>query len=176
MTEPTDLTLLPPDLTSAFKKAGWFQGRRVQVDEAVPADHPAFWILAEFGGLALPYVNSRYKGCEVDFQHTTWESSLVDRWAEVLDIHLIGIAETDNAHSQMLVDDYGRIFSDSLVAYGVSYCGNDFADAMLRIFLDERQRPMLLPDADSVKLYGDTYTRHDPEVLDHSSLGQGRMA
>lgn len=60
----------------------------------------------------------------------------------------------------------GRCFCASCVDDGdtFSFVGNSFAEAAETILLGKRLRPMLRPDQDAVKLYGERFVADSPEL------------
>ena len=48
--------------------------------------------------------------------------------------------------------------------------GHTFVEATERILLGRRARPLLEPDQDSVRLYGDEYRRGDPRLYRWETL------
>lgn len=163
------MSAITPDLISMFQAAGWYSGRRVEVDPAVPSDHPAHQVLGELGGLQLPKLYGDYEVCEIDFQYVPLKEERIRLWEEALGVQLIGIAELHNAHGEMLLSDSGHVFGNSYIHPAFWYDGRTLGEAIRNIWIGEQSRPMLLDHEASVMLYGRTYTRDDPAVLGPNS-------
>jgi hypothetical protein len=148
-----------------FAAAGWTLGRRVAVPPAVPFEHPAYAVLAEFGGLS---VGSRGQGQECAKATLAFEYLEPDRsvsvWADLLRSRLVGVAEVDNGHAELHVDGSGRCFFASCVHDAFSLEGTSFAEAMRRLLLGQRSQPMLRPDQSSVVMWGEVFMPDDPRL------------
>jgi hypothetical protein len=53
MNTPATATEIPKSVSPLFIEAGWYPGRRVVVSAAIPVNHRAAALLAEFGGLTV---------------------------------------------------------------------------------------------------------------------------
>lgn len=99
------MSVVPGSMSAVFKAAGWFDGRHVAVPPAVPISHPAYAVLAEFGGLTLmnpaPYI------CSISFQHLTRGASDMIAWEAALGTDMIGIAEEDDGHATLYLSGRG---------------------------------------------------------------------
>jgi hypothetical protein len=166
------MTLVPTDLLSYFKRAGWKPQRSValptSITDQIPDDHPAGPILSEFSGLTVGK-NGAGKECgtsDVAFQfiQRTEES---DVWNALLGTTLVGIAKVDSNHADLFVDSLGRYFYFSSVHDAACFEGASFDESMRRLLLGIRCQPMLRPDQQSVTVYGDEFTADSPEVFSY---------
>ena len=157
------MSVVPESARPLFRAAGWFEGRHVAVEAAVPTGHPAMAVLAELGGLAL--VDPAPSVCSVAFQHVTEGASILAEWEAVLETKMVGIAEVDNGHGELYMTQGGQVISCSLVHPACSLVGRTFAEAMEAIGRGERSRPMLLPEQPAVTLYGVVFRQGEPDVL-----------
>lgn len=159
---------LPDDVRPLFLAAGWHPDRHVPVEPHVPTDHPAFGVLQTFGGLR---VGSSGQGREcaasdVDF-HVVYIDDVdeeVATWGRLLGSRLIEIAAVQNNHATLYIDTAGRCFSSWDDGFGLD--GWTFEEAMHRLLLGYRARPMLLPEEHEVTAYGMTFRKGDPQIFD----------
>ena len=161
------MSVVPESVRPLFRAAGWFEGRHVAVDAAVPMGHPATAVLAELGGLAL--VDPTPSVCSVAFRHVTEGAPLLAEWEAVLGTKLIGIAEEDDGHGELYMTQRGQVIFCSLIHPACSLVGRTFAEAMEAIGRGERSRPMLLPEQPEVTLYGVVFRQGEPDVLGPSA-------
>jgi len=162
--------MLPFDLFSFFKSAGWYPGRAVDLPpglgQQLPEGHPAFRILSEFGGLTVGKVG-RGQQCassDVAFGFVDAADYQIEIWNDLLGTILVGIAEVHHAHGELYVDTAGRCFGVSLMHDAFYFEGESFGDAMRGLLLGRRSRPMLRPDQETVTLYGIDYDVNSPEL------------
>jgi SUKH-3 immunity protein len=154
---------LPESIRPRFVEAGWHPGRRSPVSPAVPMDHPAAKILAEFGGLTVdpPEEGGPYS---ISFRELWPDESILRVWAGLLDTRLIGIADLGDAHGELYAAADGRIFGRSCMHDAFWFEGDSFFAAVERSLSGRRHRPLLRPDQSSVTLYGIRFTDDSPEV------------
>lgn len=160
----------PPDaVRQSFLDAGWYPGRSVPVPASIPTEHPAWNILAAFGGLVLlerdPEPDPEWTPIEeLAFRALFPCPANTDLWGQLLGTRLVGIADVHNAHGEFYLAADGRCFGASCIHDAFYYHGATFAEAVEGILLRRRARPMLRPDQPSVTLYGDRFTAESPEV------------
>jgi hypothetical protein len=79
---------------------------------------------------------------------------------------LIQVAEIGQGDALLLIDEAGRcvVF---MIGYGgtLAFAGHDFSEAIDRLLLGRRLRPMLWPGEDAVYLYGEKFTRGQPDIF-----------
>jgi hypothetical protein len=162
---PNSSTELSESVRPIFAAAGWECGRRVAVPAAVPREHPAHAVLAEFGGLLVgnDRAGQECATAAVEFKYLEPDRS-ISVWADLLRSRLIGVADVSNGHAEMYVDDSGRLFWASCIHDAFSFAGASFAEAMERLLLGKRSQPMLRPDQSSVDMWGEVFTSDDPRV------------
>jgi hypothetical protein len=155
-------------MLKSFEAAGWFSGRQVDVAAAVPIDHPAYALLAEFGGLTLtkpaPHI------CSIAFRHVTDGESDMLAWAAALETDMVGIAEEDDGHATLYLSGRGQVIGCSNVHPAWFLVGRTIGEALDTIGHGKRARPMLLPDEDEITLYGVTFRQGDAEVIGPDAL------
>jgi SUKH-3 immunity protein len=157
---------VPATLQRLFVAAGWRPGRTVRLSPTIPADHPAASILTNFGGLRVGTTGPG-KECatsDVAFQELPMEDATRKVWAALLRTELIGIAEVHNEHGALYIDRAGRCYQGSLIHDAFSFEGASFNEAIERLLLGRRSRPMLRPDQTAIRLYGDEIRADDPRV------------
>ena len=93
------------------------------------------------------------------FQFCDVAPEIVSTWSELLGSKLIEIAEVHNRHGLLLMDEAGRCFGASLMHDAFYFEGQNFDEALTRLLLGRRSRPMLKPDQQQVDLYGETFVR-----------------
>ena len=164
------MIILPSDLLSFFRSAGWYPGRSVDLPaglgEQLPEGHPAIRILSEFWGLTVGQVGSgqEWASSDVAFGFIDEADDRIATWNELLGTILVGIAEFHHSHSELYVDTTGRCFGMSLMHDAFYFEGESFGDAMRGLLLGRRSRPMLRPDQETVTLYGIDYDVNSPEL------------
>ena len=157
---------IPPAVRALFVTAGWFPGRTVQLSPNVPPDHPAAAILTQFSGLVVG-TSGPGEECatsDVAFQETLWKDARLDSWARLLRTDLVGVAEMSNEHEALYVDRNGRCYGASLISDGFGFEGVSFSEAIERRLLGRRSRPMLRPDQNVVRWYGEEICGQDPRI------------
>jgi hypothetical protein len=169
------MTLVPPDLLTYFRRAGWRPSRRVALQKSVaaqiPEDRPAFPILSAFSGITVGKcgVGEECATSDVAFGFIECGHE-ADVWSGLLGTVLVGIATVHHNHGDLFVDSSGRFFSISAVHDATCYEGASFGEAMRGLLRGIRCRPMLRPDQQSVTLYGFEFTANSPEVYDYSQV------
>jgi len=162
------MSVVPESMRTPFRKAGWFEGRKVAVDAAVPTGHPATAILAELGGLAL--LDPAPNICSIAFQYVAEGAAFVAEWEAALGTTMAGIAEEDDGHAELYLTQEGRVVGCSLIHPACFLVGRSFGEAVEAIGRGERASPMLLPEQDEVTLYGITYRQGDEAVVGPAQL------
>ncbi|HET6942288.1 MAG TPA: SUKH-3 domain-containing protein [Sphingomicrobium sp.] len=162
------MSVVPEAMRTPFRGAGWFEGRQVAVDRAVPAGHPASAVLAELGGLVL--VEPAPNICSIAFQHVAEGAPFVAEWEAALGTKMVGIAKEDDGHSELHLTQSGQVIGCSLVHPACFLVGTTFEGAMNAIGRGERASPMLLPAQDEVTLYGVTFRHGDEAVIGPAEL------
>jgi hypothetical protein len=157
---------VPESVRSLFVVAGWRPGRTVAVSPPLRADHPAAAILAEFGGLTVGQTDAGEECAKSDvaFRRLPPDDPILDVWGKLLCTQLVGIADVHHAHAELYVDSSGRCFTASIVDDGFYFEGASFGAAIERVLLGRRSRPMLRPDQDTVRHYGEKIRTDDPRV------------
>jgi hypothetical protein len=160
------MTELPHDVRHFFIAAGWHVGRRVTIPSEVPSNHPAAVILSEFSGLTVGQTGAGEECAtsDVEFRPIWPDDGILDIWGGLLKTRLIGVAEYYHRHGELYVDDYGRWFAASLMDDTFCFEGDSFSEAMERLLLGRRCRPMLRPDQSQVSSYGEVFSSDDPRV------------
>lgn len=125
----------------------------------VPLDHPARAVLAKSAGTHC----GRFFCCLLQPDEC---SSYVPLWEAILRTRLIGIGEFGGGYMLLFLASDGRCFSEDIVAGDVFYYDADSLAHFQSMKPDQRSRPMLRPDQDSVVSWGETFTRDSPEVYD----------
>ncbi len=167
---PIDFThaheMEPPETVhELFQRAGWFRGRREELNEVEP-HHPATAVLAAFGGLEIRPDGVEGRSCapsSVRFVAFT-ATGLARDWSRVLETELVGIAELDDGHGSLYVAADGRVFGMSDVHDAFFFEGATFFVAIEHLLLGERAKPMLHPDQRETTLYGVVHRRGDPAL------------
>jgi hypothetical protein len=98
------------------------------------------------------------------FQFCNVAPDIVSTWSELLGSNLIEIAEVHNRHGLLLMDEAGRCFGASLIHDAFYFEGHNFGDALKRLLLGRKARPMLRPDQHQVDLYGETFAREPRDL------------
>jgi len=163
---------IPVSVRPLFVAAGWQPGRRVCVDGRVPQLHPAHGVLQEVGGLRVG--RSEVGGIEcarsdLEFCFCEADQDILSTWSELLRSRLIEVAEVHNRHGWLLVDEAGRCFGASQVHDAFYFEGQTFGEAVERLLLGRKARPMLRPEQHQVDLYGATFARVHPAIFDYRS-------
>lgn len=149
-----------------FLAAGWKPGRKIEVFPPIPREHPAEDILSEFGGLRVGQAGSGLECAtsDVAFCHLPPCEIVVGVWGRLLRTRLVGVAQVHNDHAELYLDESGRYFGASQMHDAFYFEGASFGEAMERLLLGRRSRPMLRPDQETITLYGETFTADDPAV------------
>jgi hypothetical protein len=157
---------LPESVRPLFVAAGWHPGRRVPVSSAVPADHSAAMILAEFGGLTVgsPGEGEECATDDIAFRELWPNESILRVWGGLLGTRLVGIADIHYRHGELYAADDGRYFGRSCIHDAFWLEGLSISEAVERSLLGRRSRPLLRPDQPWVTLYGIRFTADSPEV------------
>lgn len=173
--------MTPPEFCIAhFLEAGWYSGREMPVETAVPRNHPAFEILQSFGGLV---VQPAKKGVQcatndIGFQYLPcdeppispgclWDGNCeIQCWEQILNTRLVSVGWVHRGHGELYVARDGRCFGKSQVHDAFYFEGDDFAVAMTTLLLGYRSRPLLNPEQSEVRLYGETFQNGDARIYD----------
>lgn len=157
---------IPATVRPLFVTAGWYPGRTVRLSSNLPPDHPAAAILAQFSGLVVGRSGpgEECATSDVAFQEMPWKDARLELWAPLLRTDLIGIAEMSNEHEALYVDRNGRCYGASLIHDGFGFEGTSFNEAIERRLLGRRSRPMLRPDQQVVRWYGEEIRAQDPRI------------
>jgi hypothetical protein len=160
---------IPASVRSLFLAAGWQPGRRIRVDGRVPELHPAHSILQEVGGLRVgrsePGIECARSDLEFGFCEEDYE--ILSTWGDLLRSRLVEVAEVHNRHGWLIVDEAGRCFGASQIHDAFYFEGQTFGEAVERLLLGRKARPMLRPDQHQVELYGETFTRGHPAIVEY---------
>lgn len=156
---------VPTTVRPLFVTAGWCPNRAVQLLSSVPAGHPAIGILTQFGGLRVGAAGPGQECAtsDVDFQERP-SNPTRDLWTRLLRTELVGIAEMHNAHEELYIDREGRCYGASQIHDAFYFEGSSFNEAIERLLLGLRSRPMLRPDQEVVQMYGETIRAADPRI------------
>ncbi|WP_084030352.1 SUKH-3 domain-containing protein [Bradyrhizobium paxllaeri] len=162
-------TTVPASVRPLFVAAGWRPGRTVALSPALRANHPATAILAEFGGLTVGQTGAGEECAKSDvaFRELSPDDLVLGVWDKLLQTQLVGIADVHHAHAELYVDSSGRCFTASVVDDGFSFEGATFGEAIERLLLGRRSRPMLRPDQNTVRHYGEEIRIDDPRVYQY---------
>jgi SUKH-3 immunity protein len=160
----------PPEAVQQwFVDAGWCPGRFVEVPPSVPTGHPAWDILAAFGGLVIlerdPEPDPDWPPIEeLVFRDLFPCPAVTEVWGQLLDTRLVGIANVHNDHGELYIASDGRCFGSSSIHPAFYYHGESFTEAVEGMLLGRRARPLLRPDQPFVALYGERFTADSPEL------------
>lgn len=153
---------------NSFQRAGWQPSRSVPVPAHVPRSHPAWQVLAQFGGLS---VGSCGTGIECAASDLGFRPSPPDDndeeiigWQQRLGSTLVSVADVHQGHGELFVDAAARCFCRSYVHDAFTFEGDTVEQAIENILLGIRARPMLRPDQTSINLYGINFAADDPSV------------
>ncbi len=136
----------PPEAVRQwFVDAGWYPGRAVPVPPSMPAGHPAWDVLAAFGGLVLlerdPEPDPDWPPIEgLVFRSLHPCPAVTEVWGRLLDTRLIGIASVHNDHAELYIASDGRSFGSSNMHPAFYCCGASFAEAIEGTLLRRRAR------------------------------------
>lgn len=159
---------LTADVHTLLSQGGWTPHRCVP--NGAPEGHPSATILEALSGLRVGSTGAGDTCARSDIRFFllspgSYDHRILD-WNRLLRTSLVGVAEVHNGHGEMWVAADGRCFNRSIIHDAFSYLGADFAEALQRLLLGQRCRPLIHPDQESVMMYGDVYTRENPEVYD----------
>lgn len=163
---------LPPSVLHFFEAAGWTDGgRRPPPGFSGPASHPAVAVLGELNGLTVgecgPGDECARSDIAFGFDPEHQDHPAVLQWQEILGAALVNIAEVHHAHGVLLMDAGGACYGLSLVHDAFSLSGHTFGEAVQRLLLGRRARPMLRPGQASVHLYGEVFMAGHPGIYRH---------
>jgi hypothetical protein len=163
---------MSPYLIDKFVNAGWYPGRQRSVPPNLPPDHPAYAVLRSFDGLAIGSTGAGIECATSDIRFCPIEpDDEIITWNKLLGETLFGIAEFHHAHSELFIDTAGRCYGRSCVHDAFCFEGKTLFEAVERLLLGMRSRPMLRPDQVSLVLYGNTYNLESPEVYKYNNGG-----
>jgi len=161
---------LPSTVRQRFIEAGWEPERLATVSDAVPAGHPARDVFESFSGLTVVPDQEGEECAPNDLWFCEWfrdnptTDSVARTWNALLDTQLFAIAEVHRGHSVMYIATDGRCFGSSSIHDAFYFEGGSFTEAVERSLLGRRARPLLRPDQDAVRLYGDEFRADSPGV------------
>jgi hypothetical protein len=161
---------IPSSVRPLFLAAGWQSGRRMRVDGRVPELHLAHSILQEVGGLHVGRSEPSGIECarsDLEFCFCEADHKILSTWGELLRSRLVEVAEVHNRHGWLIVDEAGRCFGASQIHDAFYFEGQTFGEAVERLLLGRKVRPMLRPDQHQVELYGATFTRGHPAIFEY---------
>jgi hypothetical protein len=161
---------IPSSVRPLFLAAGWQSGRRMRVDGRVPELHLAHSILQEVGGLHVGRSEPSGIECarsDLEFCFCEADHKILSTWGELLRSRLVEVAEVHNRHGWLIVDEAGRCFGASQIHDAFYFEGQTFGEAVERLLLGRKVRPMLRPDQHQVELYGETFTRGHPAIFEY---------
>ena len=164
--------------------AGWTPDRRVSVkpelllrlsEQGLP-NHPAVNILANLGDLHLGETGQG-EACTRSDLAFQWlidcetsdevETLRVSAWQDLLRTRLVGIASVHHVHADLLMASDGRCFGMSLIHDAFWLEGLNLDEALVRLLVGQRCRPMLRPDQREVSMWGEHFTTDHPLVYDY---------
>lgn len=156
----------PLSVRSLFERAGWSPARRVPISMRIPNGHPARAILCSFFGLKVGVSGPGLEcaASDIAFRDEDSEDGTEARWHPHLGSQLICVGCFHNEHGELFIDARGRVFGASLIHDAFSFEGENVWTGIEGVLLGRRSRPLLHPSQDSVKLYGQRYTRDNPQV------------
>lgn len=166
------MDLLTAKIAPAFRDAGWFHGRSVDVDRNVPRAHPAFVILRAFAGLNVGKTGPG-KECatsNIEFGLPPCRDENVDAWQLALNTEFVCLGEYHCGHGQLWLDNKSRLFASGLVAPMMLFVGKSFAEGVEALLNGHRPRPMLLPWQQKVMVWGEWFDAGDQCVLKPDSF------
>jgi hypothetical protein len=74
----------------------------------------------------------------------------------------VGIAEVHHAHAELYIDNSGRCFGHSVVDGGFYFEGESFGEVIERLLRGRRSWPILRPEQNMVRHYGNEIRADDP--------------
>jgi hypothetical protein len=155
---------VPATVRPLFVAAGWRPGRRIAPAPGMRLDHPAAAILAELDGLLVGQTGPGEECARgnLAFCQLPPDEFVLDVWGKLLSTQLVGIAEVHHAHAGLYIDSSSRCFGHSVVDDGFYLVGASFGEAIERLLLGRRCRPMLRPEQTTVRHYGEDIGADDP--------------
>lgn len=156
----------PESVRRLFTDAGWYPARKMPVPARIPTGHPAEVVLERFGGLTVGRCGAGEECAtsDVAFRDLGPADPDVLSWSELLGTPLAGVAEVHHSHGELYVGGCGRYFGRSCIHDAFYFEGASFGEAVERLLLGRRSRPILRPGRQSVTLYGIRYTADHPDV------------
>ena len=126
----------PETVLHLFLAAHWRPGRRLAVPASVPPGHPAFEVLARFGGLTVGDCGRGIEcsASDVEF-HPLRADSFHDGWGERLGTRLVGVGEFHRRHGELLVGADGRYYGLGVPDGELTMYGSSFGEALERLLL-----------------------------------------
>ena len=164
---------IPPSVEPLFRAAGWFPARQVEVDPQVMVNPLAASVLAELGGLHVGQtgagVECARSDIEFGFEDLGWFGAF-GAWRGMISESLMPIASLHHQHEYLLVDD--RLFyAINIIDHELVYLGGSFGEAVEKLLLGLRPRPIFRPGQDSQMFYGKRIRANDPLAI---HLGSSR--
>jgi len=102
------MIILPAKVLTSFVAAGWHQNRCTAVESFVPKDHPAWQVLAQFGGLIVGKCGAGIECATSDVVFRTSQPDDSDdeiaAWQRLLNTTLISIADVHHGHGELFID------------------------------------------------------------------------
>ncbi len=162
----------PAKVLEKFTMAGWQPLRCVAVPAFVPDDHPAWQVLAQFGGLAVGTCGPGIECATGDVVFRASEpdgrDDEVSAWQQLLNTTLVSVGDVHHGHGELFIDTTSRCFGRSYIHEAFYFEGSSFETAIENILLGVRSRPVLRPDQRSVSLYGVDFTAESPETYHYA--------
>jgi hypothetical protein len=161
------MTEVPASVRPMFVAAGWHPGRKAALSPTMQVDHPAAAVLAEFGGLLVGQtgVGEECARSDVSFRQLPPDDLILDVWEKLLCTQLVGIADVHHGHVELYMDSSGRCFSAIIVGDGFCFEGASFNEAIERVLLGRRSRPLLRPGQNTTSHYSEEIRAGDPEWI-----------
>ena len=168
MSAPVSIEI-PTNVRPLFVEAGWYLGRQASVPKTISANHPAATVLPELAGLTIGTCGpgEECATSDVCFGEIAPDEAITKVWGSLLGSELVGVAEAHQAHETLYVDTMGRYFGASLIHDAFWFWGPTFGEAMERLLLGRRPRPMLRPDQPTVTMYGEEIAAGHPSVYSY---------
>jgi hypothetical protein len=162
---------IPTAVAPLFAAAGTPVIFSAPPDGLIPAGHPAQVILEQFGGLKVGFVGTGEECASSDisfgYQEHDQNDAVVLEWQRLLATTLVNIGEVHHSHGALFVDASGACYGMSLVHDAFWFEGGSFGEAVERILLGRKAKPMLRPDQVEVGLYGERFSLGHPNVYRH---------
>lgn len=159
---------LPKSVSHLFRAAGWLSLVRKPLARGAPKGHPAAAVLLELEGLSVGDCEGGEECARSDIvfgrDERLEQDSVVQAWQSRLGTTLVCLGEVHCFHSALFMDSSGACYQSSQVHEGFSFEGSTFGAAVERILLGRKGRPMLLPNQQSIQMYGETITESHPNL------------